>query len=104
MMRNSDYPKVDLAFLLVRFPEKADQIRKLASADEEFREICEHYSLARAALEMFLSRSTKRQKPEVADYKMLIADLEREIQDFIERGRSPPNNDNQPTLKEPPHA
>lgn len=103
MKRSSDDHRLDLALLLVRFPEKADQIRKLASADEEFREICEHYALARAALERFTRQSIKRQRPEVADYEMVIDNLEREIQDFIERG-SPPNNDNQPTLKDSRHA
>ena len=86
MLRNIDYSRLDLALVLVRFPEKADQIRKLAAEAEEFREICEHYSLARAAYDRFLSQSTKCERPEVTEYKLVIADLEREIQDFIERG------------------
>ena len=86
MIENPDYPRFDLSLVLVRFPEKADQIRKLAWSVEEFREICEHYSLARAALERFQSQSAKCRGPEVADYELLVADLEREIQVFIERG------------------
>ena len=84
MTENTDYPRLDLASVLVRFPEQADQIRKLASEVAEFRELCGHYSLARAALARFQRQSTDCQAPEVADYKSLITDLEREVQDFIE--------------------
>ena len=86
MIKSADYPRFDLALVLVRFPEKADQVRQLASDDEEFHELCEHYSMARAALDRFQCQSTDGQRPEVAEYKLLIADLEREIQEFIERG------------------
>ena len=86
MIKSADYPWLDLSLVLVRFPEKADQIRQLASDVEDFHEICEHYSLARAALDRFQRQSADGQRPEVAEYKLLIADLEREIQESIERG------------------
>lgn len=78
-----------MALLLPRFPDKAETIRVLASANEEFREICEHYALARIALKRFKRRSSEHQKPEVADYKIVVAELEREILDYIAFAPSP---------------
>ena len=73
----------DLALLLIRFPDKAETIRRFASVNEEFCEICEHYALARSALKRFLRGPSGDRQPEVADYKVIVADLEQEILDFI---------------------
>ena len=73
----------NLALVLPRFPDKAETIRALASTNVEFREICEHYVLARIALKRLRRRSSEHQKPEVADYRILVAELERELLDYI---------------------
>ncbi len=73
----------DLALLLIRFPDKAGTIRRFASVNEEFCEICEHYAMARSALKRFLRGPSGDRQPEVADYKVIVADLEQEILDFI---------------------
>lgn len=85
MIETTDHLRLDLAYVLIRFPENADQIRLIASKDAEFSEICEHYSLARATLNRFRSQSKDCLKAEVAEYTSLIADLEQEIWDFINR-------------------
>lgn len=78
-----------MALLLPRFPDKSETIRALVSANEDFREICEHYALARIALKRFKRRSAEHQKPEVADYKIVVAELEQEILDYIAFAPSP---------------
>ena len=77
----SDPP--DLELLLYRFPGNAEQIRKLLNENEDFREVCEHYSLAKAALDKFTDSPEGGWDVEVADYQKLVPELEQEIRNFI---------------------
>ena len=71
-----DTARSDLAHVLERFPEAANPIRRLFLADRGFRSVCEDYALARDALARFQAMPNAQQRPEVADYQTVIADLE----------------------------
>jgi hypothetical protein len=68
-----------LARALARFPEQAPVLRRLASVDGEFREICFEYELAQASLARFEARPDAAERPEVDEYRTMIAELESEI-------------------------
>jgi enoyl-[acyl-carrier protein] reductase I len=65
---------------------RADALRRrrlhiieLALSDRAFRSLCEDYALARASLTSFQARADARERPEIADYRTVIAELEGEI-------------------------
>jgi hypothetical protein len=62
-----------------RFPGQAVLLRQLALSDRAFRSLCEDYALARASLTSFQARADARERPEIADYRTVIAELEGEI-------------------------
>ena len=84
MAKNST-ATIDLASILVRFPEDTEQISRLVKADAAFRDICEDYTLARAVLETFERHSINWLRVEFDDYKTLIAELEKEIGNILLR-------------------
>lgn len=77
-----------LAQAIGRFPERARQLRQLAQRDEGFRGLCEDYALARASLARFEALPNSVERPEIADYRQVIAELEREIETALNRARS----------------
>jgi hypothetical protein len=78
-MTNADSPQAALARVAARFPDSALLIRRLFLTDEVFRNVCEDYVLAQDILLRFENRPDARQRPEIADYVSVIADLESEI-------------------------
>jgi hypothetical protein len=73
-----------------RFPDKAPALRRLALRDQTFRSLCEDYGLAHASLAGFQARTDAADRPEIADYRALIAELETEIERSLrgDAGRS----------------
>ena len=48
-----------------------------------FREICEEYALAQQSLAGFEARLDAAERPEIADYRTVIVELENEIYRFL---------------------
>ena len=69
----------DLARVLALFPERALGIREIFLKDESFRGICEDYGLACDSLARFEALPDARSRPEIAEYRSVIAELEQEI-------------------------
>jgi hypothetical protein len=78
-MADADMARTGLAQAVARFPQAAATLRRLALADPAFREICEEYALARASLAGFEARPDASERPEIGDFRSVIAELEGEI-------------------------
>lgn len=72
------------ACVLERFPEKAGLIRELVLSNMEFRSICEDYAEALNTLVHFRARPDADERPEVAEYEVLIRELEAELAAALE--------------------
>ena len=78
-MADADIAQSGLARAVTRFPEAAAALRRLALNDPEFREISEEYALAQQSLAGFEARLDAAERPEIGDYRTVIAELEGEI-------------------------
>ncbi|HRO12228.1 hypothetical protein [Amaricoccus sp.] len=78
-MAKADVAEAGLAQAVERFPEAAATLHRLARSDADFREICEEYALAQESLARFEARPDAAERPEVDDYRTVIAELEGEI-------------------------
>lgn len=79
-MTDPEGSRLDLTQVLELFPDHAARIRRLAVVDETFSSICEDYALAKATLaHLEAFEATDQRAAEIADYRDLVADLEREI-------------------------
>lgn len=83
-MSDSNASRLDLTQVLERFPHYAVLIRRLVVVDETFWSICEDYALAKATLaNLEKPEQAERHAEELADYRALVADLEREIAEVL---------------------
>lgn len=82
-MADADIAQTGLARAVARFPEGAATLHRLSLTDAEFREICEEYALAQQSLARFEARPDAAERPEIGDYRILIAELEIEIQRML---------------------
>jgi hypothetical protein len=82
-MARADIAEAGLARAMERFPEAAATLKRLALADPEFRGICEEYALAQQSLAGFEARPDAAERPEISDYRTVIAELETEIDRFL---------------------
>lgn len=78
-MAKADIAEAGLERALQRFPQATATLRRLAQSDPGFREICEEYALAQVSLAGFEARLDAAVRPEVADFRLVIAELEGEI-------------------------
>ena len=78
-MTNAVAAEPGLAPVLERFPQYRGAIRATFLADESFRSICEDYALARETLARFEALPDADRRPEIPDFRALIAELEIEI-------------------------
>jgi len=67
-----------LTAAMVRFVDVAELIRSRSVMDEDLRELCEDYRLARETLTR-MKQQRPRRTAEIAEYTSLAADLENEI-------------------------
>ena len=74
-MPEIDIAKAGLAGAVARFPEAAATLRRLVSSDPQFRGICEEYALAQQSLARFEERADAAERPEIGDYRRVIAEL-----------------------------
>lgn len=72
-------PSSGPARVLERFPEKAVPIRELLLSSLDFRSICDDYAEALNTLAHFRARPDASVRPEVAEYEVLIEELEAEL-------------------------
>ena len=63
---------------MVRFVDVAEMIKARSVADEVLKDLCEDYRLARETLTR-LRKARPRRPDEVAEYSVLVAELEDEI-------------------------
>lgn len=78
-MADADMVQTGLARAVARFPGAAGTLRRLALTQPSFREICEEYALAQQSLAGFEARLDAAKRPEIGDYRALIAEIESEI-------------------------
>lgn len=77
--------RLALAKVLERFPGYGALIRRLVLQDKNFRELCEDYLAACSSLAWF--RSVEEARPEVAEFALLIQQLEEEISNALDSAR-----------------
>ncbi len=77
----------DIAQVLERFPRDAALVGRLLVESETFRSVCEDYTLARAALAQLEELQRPMHLAEIADYRALVADLEREIAEALQNAK-----------------
>jgi uncharacterized protein YdcH (DUF465 family) len=65
------------------FPARKQEILQLSLKDPVFRGLCEDLCDAHDSLGHFLARSEERERPEVAEYRALIAELEAEVRAYV---------------------
>jgi hypothetical protein len=80
---HTDAAHTGLTQAVDRFPGQAALLRRLVLKDQAFRSLCEDYALARASLAGFEARPDAAERPEVGDYRSVIAELESEIARFL---------------------
>jgi hypothetical protein len=85
-MAKTDAAEAGLGRAVERFPAAAAALRWLALTDPAFREICEEYALAQQSLESFEARPDAAERPEISDYRTVIAELEAEIGRILAAG------------------
>jgi hypothetical protein len=85
-MADDEITQTGLARAVARFPEAEARMRTLVLADPAFREVCEEYALAQQSLARFEARPDAAERPEIGDYRTVIAELEGEIARFLEKG------------------
>ena len=78
-MADADIAQSGLARAVARFPEAAATLQRLALTEPRFREICEEYALAQQSLAGFEARPDAAERPEIVEYRTVIAELETEI-------------------------
>ena len=69
---------MSLSAAMVRFVDVAETIKARSIKDEALRDLCEDYRLARETLTR-LRKAKPRRADEIADYSVLVAELEDEI-------------------------
>jgi hypothetical protein len=72
-----------------RFPERMELVRRLYLSDEQFRSICEDFSLSIASLRRFERRPDAHVRPEVDDYRTVLRELEDEIRGYLAMAEGP---------------
>ena len=67
------------------FPERAEDIPRLALQNDAFRSICEDYGMALEALNRLEVRNHPLDLEKILEYRALISDLERELREEVAR-------------------
>jgi hypothetical protein len=67
------------------FPERAEEIPRLALRNDAFRTICEDYGMALDALKSLEIRNHPLDLEKILEYRALIRDLERELREELAR-------------------
>lgn len=65
------------------FPDRSEEVSRLALRSEVFRTICEDYGMAVEALELLQVRNMPQDVEKMQEYRGLIQDLEKELNDAL---------------------
>jgi hypothetical protein len=65
------------------FPTRKHELLRLSLKDPIFRSLCEDLCDAHDSLARFLSLSGTRERPEVAEYRSIVAELEAELRTYV---------------------
>jgi hypothetical protein len=66
------------------FPGRTEEVLRLSLRDPAFRDLCEDLEDAQASLSRLATRAGPAERPEVAEYRTIIAELEDEIRAHVE--------------------
>jgi hypothetical protein len=66
------------------FPGRKQELLRLSLKDPVFRSLCEDLCDAHDSLARFLALAETGERPEVAEYRAIIAELEAEARAYIE--------------------
>jgi hypothetical protein len=72
-----------LGRVLSMFPAKKHELLRLSLKDPVFRSLCEDLCDAHDSLGRFLSLSKAGERPEVAEYRAIITELEAEVRAYV---------------------
>jgi hypothetical protein len=87
-MSGPETSRLDLTHVLEHFPHSAALVRRLVVVDDTFWSICEDYALARATLvKLEKLEQAEQNVTKLADYRALVADLEREIAEALRNAK-----------------
>lgn len=67
------------------FPERAEEIPRLALCNDAFRTICDDYGTALEALNGLEIRNHPTDLEKILEYRALVRDLERELREELAR-------------------
>lgn len=70
--------------VLVMFPARKQELLRLSLKDPVFRSLSDDLCDAHESLARFLALSEREERPEVAEYRVIIAELEAEVRRYIE--------------------
>jgi hypothetical protein len=73
-----------LAPVLALFPGRRQEILSLSLRDPGFRSLSEDLADAHASLAHFIALSATQERPQVAEYRLIIAELESEVRTYVE--------------------
>jgi hypothetical protein len=65
------------------FPGRTDKVLRLSLHDPAFRSLCEDLADAHDSLARMAAVPGPTERPEVAEYRAIIAELEGEVRDYI---------------------
>jgi len=88
-MSSAEAERANLAGLSRRFPRHAANLRRLAAADETFAGLCADYELALASVARLTPQPGQPSRPEIAEYRVIIAELEAEIMRTLRKAGVP---------------
>jgi len=75
-----------LALVARLFPDRADELARLATSCETFRSLCEDYELAVNTLRQLEAQNRSQDAERTIEYRRLIAELEHELSDTLNAG------------------
>lgn len=82
MLRDSD-AVARLGRVLAMFPSREQEILQLSRRDSEFRSLAEDLWDAQESLRFFLALPDAASRPEVEEYRTIIAELEAEVRHYL---------------------
>jgi hypothetical protein len=87
---DADAGRSGLTMAIHRFPDRAELLRHLIVRDHTIRSICEDYALALATLAAFEARTDAASRPEIGEYRTVVAELENELATVLAAQQDPP--------------
>lgn len=84
-----EHREIDFELLCDNFPKHCEFIRMLARLNPTFSAVCEDYCLAYTNLKQFETDLDGGWEVEIADFRVVVAELGAELTKSIQRGKVP---------------